>query len=169
MSGRRATRTCREASSSATGKRCSCHPHITKSSWRTAISNPAATAAAAAAVAIDTPRGVYAPNNSCERLFVAAAPTRCCACLLRAPKQRPPVGSGDVRQLRDFGPCLVYAGGRYLGGGLGLGGGTVFLLLLPSKNGIDTIYTIIIAGNIYYAIYYPPNYAACSSTTAPCT
>ena len=35
------------------------------------------------------------------------AETSCCACLPRAPKQRPPVGSGDVRQLRDFGPGLV--------------------------------------------------------------
>ena len=123
---------CREASSSATGQRCSCHLHITKSGWRTAISNPAATAAAAAAVAIDTPRGVFVPNNSCERLFVAAAPTRCCACLPRAPKQRPPVGSGDVRQLRDFAPRLVQPGGRYLGGGLGMGGVLNFSHALPT-------------------------------------
>ena len=95
-------------------------------------SKSAATAAAAAAVAIDTPRGVYAPNNSCERLFVAAAPTRCCACLPRAPKQRPPVGSGDVRQLRDFAPRLVQPGGRYLGGGLGMGGVLNFSHALPA-------------------------------------
>ena len=56
-------------------------------------SNPAATAAAAAAVAIDTPRGVYAPNNSGERLFVAAAPT-----LLRLPTARPQTAAtGGVR------------------------------------------------------------------------
>ena len=32
-----------------------------------------------------TPQGgVLAPNSSCERVFVAVAPTRCCACVLRA-------------------------------------------------------------------------------------
>ena len=39
-----------------------------------------------------------------------------------SPKQRPPVGSGDVRQFRDFGPWLVYLGWRYPAGALGLGG-----------------------------------------------
>ena len=49
-----------------------------------------------------------------------------------SPKQRPPVGSGDVRQLRDFAPRLVQPGGRYLGGGLGMGGVLNFSHALPA-------------------------------------
>ena len=44
-----------------------------------------------------------------------------CACLLRAPKRRPPVEVRDVRELRDFAYRLVHPGGRYLCAGLGLG------------------------------------------------
>ena len=49
-----------------------------------------------------------------------------CACLLRAPKRRPPVEVRDVRELRDFAYRLVHPGGRYLCAGLGLGGVLVF-------------------------------------------
>ena len=34
-----------------------------------------------------------------------------CACLLRAPKRRPPVEVRDVRELRDFAYRLVHPGG----------------------------------------------------------
>ena len=44
-----------------------------------------------------------------------------CACLLRAPKRRPPVEVRDVRELRDFAYRLVHPGGRCLCAGLGLG------------------------------------------------
>ena len=49
-----------------------------------------------------------------------------CACLLRAPKRRPPVEVRDVRKLRDFAYRLVHPGGRCLCAGLGLGGVLVF-------------------------------------------
>ena len=55
-----------------------------KSSWRATAFKLCGDAVAASAAAIDTPRGVFAPNSSCERVFVAVAPTRCCACVLRA-------------------------------------------------------------------------------------
>ena len=55
-----------------------------------------------------------------------------CACLLRAPKRRPPVEVRDVRELRDFAYRLVHPGGRYLCAGLGLGGVLVSLLCLPN-------------------------------------
>ena len=42
-----------------------------------------------------------------------------CACLLRAPKRRPPVEVRDVRELRDFAYRLVHPGGRYFCAGLG--------------------------------------------------
>ena len=49
-----------------------------------------------------------------------------CACLLRAPKRRPPVEVRDVRELRDFAYRLVHPGRRCLCAGLGLGGVLVF-------------------------------------------
>ena len=58
-----------------------------------------------------------------------------CACLLRAPKRRPPVEVWDVRELRDFAYRLVHPGGRgtsALGLGWGLGGILVFSWCLAS-------------------------------------
>ena len=52
-----------------------------------------------------------------------------CACLLHAPKRRPPVEVRDVRELRDFAYRLVHPGRRYLCAGLGLGGGTRFFVV----------------------------------------
>ena len=50
-----------------------------------------------------------------------------CACLLRAPKRRPPVEVRDVRELRDFAYRVAHPGGRCLCAGLGLGGVPVCL------------------------------------------
>ena len=51
-----------------------------------------------------------------------------CACLLRAPKRRPPVEVRDVRELRDFAYRLVHPGGRCLSlRWAWAGGGTRFL------------------------------------------
>ena len=63
-----------------------------------------------------------------------------CACLLRAPKRRPPVEVRDVRELRDFAYRLVHPGGRYLCAGLGLGGVLVFSWCLAiAVNSMDCI------------------------------
>ena len=65
------------------------------------------------------------------KLLVSRTPCAGCYSLLglaaASPKQRPPVGSGDVRQFRDFGPWLVGGGRRHLCAGLGLGGVLIFM------------------------------------------
>ena len=56
-----------------------------------------------------------------------------CACLLRAPKRRPPVEVRDVRELRDPAYRVAHPGGRCLCAGLGLGGVPDFLKSWPIR------------------------------------